>query len=59
MMPIFVSADLVTPAGHRFRVKATESLIRIFPGPEMTFNEMMAFYELVVDLIDPDAELVT
>jgi hypothetical protein len=58
MPPLFVSADLVTPTGHWFRVKATGNEIRVFPGPDFTFADLMDFYQMVLEKVDSNAYFV-
>ena len=55
---LFVSTDLLSPEGSRFRVRADEHEIRILPSGVSDFRAYLSFYELVLEHVDPDAELV-
>jgi hypothetical protein len=57
-MPLFVSADLFSPRGHWFRVKVIGNEIRVFPGIDFDLIDFMAFYDMVVDRLDPEAVVV-
>lgn len=55
---LFLTSDLVTTQGVRFRIKADERSVRMLPVGEPNFGAFMEFYQVVVNAIDPDAELV-
>jgi hypothetical protein len=56
---LFLSADLLAPNGERFRLKATESLVRMLPSESPQLSTFMEFLQFVVNSIDPRAEFVT
>lgn len=55
---LFMSADLVSPRGYRFRLRADENEMRLFPGGEQDLRAFLDFYDLVLTHIDSDAEIV-
>ncbi len=55
---LFARIDTQSESGHRFRIKASSSQIKIFPQEEKTLSDFMRFYEVVLDTVDPEAELV-
>lgn len=54
---LFLNSDVLTEEGDRFRIKASEDTIRVLPVDQHDFSVFMAFYEFVVDEVDPEAEL--
>jgi hypothetical protein len=54
---LFLSADLVAHSGERFRLKATESRIRMLPTGPPELSTFMALFQFVVNTVDPRAEL--
>ena len=56
---LFLSSDLLSRSGHRFRVKADEKSIRMLPCGEPNFAAFMEFYQFVLNRVDPEAELAT
>jgi hypothetical protein len=56
---LFLSADIVSAAGQRFRIKASESALRLLPAGDPQFQAFMEFYRFVVDSVDAQAELAT
>lgn len=55
---LFLSSDVISKSGFQFRIKADESHVRMFPDGVMIFSEFMKFYEFILQLIDPRAELI-
>lgn len=55
---VFVSSDLMSRTGHRFRIKADQSQIRVLPYGEPNFAAFMEFFEFVLNVVDPEAEPV-
>ncbi len=55
---LFVRIDIQSESGHRFRVKAFSDQIKIFPQEDKTLSDFMRFYEVVLETVDPEAELV-
>lgn len=56
---LFLSSDVVSKSGHRFRIKANEEKIKMLPDGDPQFSAFMEFYEFVLNSVDPEAELVT
>ena len=56
---LFMSADIISSSGQRFRVKASESTLRVLPTGDPQFQAFMEFYRFVVDSVDAQAELAT
>jgi hypothetical protein len=56
---LFLSADIISSSGQRFRVKATESSLRVLPTGDPQFQAFMEFYKFIVDSVDAQAELAT
>ncbi len=54
---LFLSTDVITKSGYQFRIKATESQIKMFPDENPLFSEFMKFYEFILRFIDSKAEL--
>lgn len=55
---LFLSADVISQSGKRFRVKANEHRMKLLPADEPEFSAFMEFFEFVVTELDPHAELV-
>ena len=55
---LFVVMDMVSPTGGRFRVKTDGETMRVFPMEGFSLHDFMAFYEIVTEVVDPDAEVV-
>lgn len=54
---LFLSSDVVSKTGHRFRIKADEDNIRMLPDGRPRLAAFMEFYEFVLNEIDPAADL--
>jgi hypothetical protein len=54
---LFLSSDIISRAGHRYRIKSDGSKIRMFPDSERNLHSFMELYEFIVNQVDPDAFL--
>ena len=55
---LFVVMDLISPTGGRFRLKTDGETMKVFPMEGFSFHDFMAFYEVVTETVDPDAEVM-
>ncbi len=56
---LFFSADLISDIGNRIRIKATEDEIKVFPDEDRNLHTFMKFYKLILDEVDPNAEIIS
>jgi hypothetical protein len=56
---LYLSSDVISNSGHRFRIKADEKHIRMLPDGAPNFSAFMEFYEFILNYVDPDAQLMT